>query len=54
MSRTIIEQCAITSNELQQQQTGLFLLNGDRADRKLVAQWQLDEHSKLYCQWVMA
>lgn len=44
----------IASNKLQQQQKGLFLPNSDRASHKLVAQWRRDEHSKLYCQWVMA
>lgn len=57
MSRTIIKQSAlaepavgIAPNELQQQQTGLFLPNGDRTCHKLVAQWRQDKHSKLYCQ----
>ncbi len=62
MSQTISDQSALAEpaagiafNELQQQQTGLFLLNGEPASQsKLIARWQLDEHSKLYCQWVKA
>lgn len=61
MNRTTIEQSALAEsavgilpNELQQQSTELFLLAGDRAFHKLVAQWRRDEHSRLYCQWVMA
>jgi hypothetical protein len=50
-------------NELQAQPTQRFSLNGDghrpafgnrASQHKSVAQWLLDAHSKLYCQWVKA
>jgi hypothetical protein len=62
MNQTMIEQSAlaepaagIAPNELQQQPTQIFLPSSDRTSQnKSVAQWLLDEHSKLYCQWVKA
>lgn len=57
MSRTIIEQSALAGPAVgiaiyELQQPELLLLNGDRTSHKLVALWQLDEFSKLCCQWV--
>ncbi len=43
---------AITTN-IEVPQTQLILTNTNlRNQNKLVAVWRLDEHSKLYCQWV--
>jgi hypothetical protein len=70
MNRTMLEQSAlakpavgIAPQKLQAQPTQRCSLNsdgcrpafGDRTSQnKSVAQWLLDEHSKLYCQWVKA
>lgn len=52
MNQTIIEQSALPT-DAEEPHTGLTLINKDRSfQSKLVALWRLDEHSKLYCQWV--
>lgn len=52
MSQTILKENQILVNT-KEQQTQLSLLSKNRAfPSKLIALWRLDEHSKLYCQWV--
>lgn len=52
MSQTILNQDAIAA-KTKKQQTQLFLLSRNKSfPSKLVALWRLDEHAKLYCQWV--
>ena len=44
-------QHAITTSETLQTELSLLIKNAP-VQNKLIALWQLDEHSKLYCQWV--
>jgi hypothetical protein len=44
--REIIEKYAIAPK------TPLNIVNKNPPCPKLVALWQMDEHSKLYCQWI--
>lgn len=55
MSKIIIESSEIVSPRTQAQPTKTSSANPNRTSAvqvKLVAQWQLDENSKLYCRWV--
>lgn len=55
MIKLASEKPAILSSTFQKQTTLLSLLNSDslpEKSQKLIAQWVIDENSKLYCQWV--
>ncbi len=47
MNQQITEQYAIAPK------TPLNIVNKNPSSSKLVALWQMNKHSKLYCQWIL-
>ncbi len=53
MNKQIFDRSAIAPN-CEPLSTLMLLPKNSLSQVKLVAVWQLDEHSQLYCQWVQA